>query len=429
MSTKKFNNLKNATGTIIKRAREEKKMSKKDLSKELELCGVYINRDELLLIEKNQLLVKDFELIAISKILDIDLNNLKKLFKCIPVRGIMLTMGGDVYMTIKTKENPKILNDFLMYLYIIKGYSQNTISTYNFNILHFLKFLLQYWDIPIKTKDVTIFILINVKESDIAAYLVYLNYLKDNSPSTRKNKIESLRSFYKWIFSSFPTNTNMKENPMLSLPGIQQQIRLPKYLNLKDAYKIQNIFNISNSRFYIRDNLIITLFLQTGMRLSELVNININNINFDKKSITIIGKNNKERIIYLNDLCMKKLKEYINLRKNKTKIININEALFLNKNGQRLQQHGVEYICKKAFKLAGLEEYNYTTHSLRHTVATQLYINDIDLLVIKEILGHSSITTTEIYTHVHNLKVKEAVEKNPLSNFGLILEEGKGVAV
>lgn len=102
--------------------------------------------------------------------------------------------------------------------------------------------------------------------------------------------------------------------------------------------------------------------------------------------------------------------------------------LFLNKNGQRLQQHGVEYICKKAFKLAGLEEYNYTTHSLRHTVAAQLYMNNVDLLVIKEILGHSSITTTEIYTHVHNIKVKEAVENNPLSNFGLILEEGKGVA-
>lgn len=255
-----------------------------------------------------------------------------------------------------------------------------------------------------------------------------MNYLKDNSPSTRKNKIESLRSFYKWIFSSFPTNTNMKENPMLSLPSIQQQLRLPKYLNLKDAYKIQNIFNISNSRFYIRDNLIITLFLQTGMRLSELVNININNINFDKKSITIIGKNNKERIVYLNDFCIKRLKEYINLRKNKTKIININEALFLNKNGQRLQQHGVEYVCKKAFKLAGLEEYNYTTHSLRHTVATQLYMNDVDLLVIKEILGHSSITTTEIYTHVHKLKVKKAVENNPLSNFGLVLEEERGVA-
>ena len=124
----------------------------------------------------------------------------------------------------------------------------------------------------------------------------------------------------------------------------------------------------------------------------------------------------------------KRLKEYINLRKNKTKIININEALFLNKNGQRLQQHGVEYVCKKAFKLAGLEEYNYTTHSLRHTVATQLYMNDVDLLVIKEILGHSSITTTEIYTHVHKLKVKKAVENNPLSNFGLVLEEERGVA-
>ena len=93
----------------------------------------------------------------------------------------------------------------------------------------------------------------------------------------------------------------------------------------------------------------------------------------------------------------KKLKEYINLRKNKTKIININEALFLNKNGQRLQQHGVEYICKKAFKLAGLEEYNYTTHSLRHTVAAQLYMNNVDLLVIKEILGHSDTAVTMKY--------------------------------
>ena len=101
--------------------------------------------------------------------------------------------------------------------------------------------------------------------------------------------------------------------------------------------------------------------------------------------------------MYLNDFCIKRLKEYINLRKNKTKIININEALFLNKNGQRLQQHGVEYVCKKAFKLAGLEEYNYTTLSLRHTVATQLYMNDVDLLVIKEILGHSDTSITMKY--------------------------------
>lgn len=318
-------------------------------------------------------------------------------------------------MLLNIKENPKILNDFLMYLYSIKSYSKNTISTYNFNILQFLKFLLQYWNIPIKTNQITIFILINVKESDIVAYLVYLNYTRDNSASTRKNKVDALRTFYKWIFNSYPTISN--KNLILFLPKIQQQFRLPKYLSFDKSCKIQNIFNISNSRFHVRDNLIITLFLHTGMRLSELVNINIRDINFSGKTINIIGKGDKERIVYLNNYCIKKIKEYLKIRVKNKKIINIQEALFINKNGQRLQQHGVEYICKKAFKLAGLEDYNYTAHSLRHTAATQLYMNTEDLLIVKEFLGHSNITSTEIYSHIHNSIVKDAVYKHPLANF------------
>ena len=317
-------------------------------------------------------------------------------------------------MTINTKENPKILNDFLTYLYAVKGYSSNTISTYNFYILQFLKFILAYWNMPIKTKDVTVFILINVKESDIMAYLTYLNYTRDNSPSTRKNKVDALRTFYKWIFNSYPTISNKN---LIFLPKIQQQFRLPKYLSFDKSCKIQNIFNISNSRFHVRDNLIITLFLHTGMRLSELVNINIRDIDFNKKTINIIGKGDKERIVYLNNYCVKKIKEYLKTRMKNNKIINIQEALFINKNGQRLQQHGVEYICKKAFKLAGLADYNYTAHSLRHTAATQLYMNTEDLLIVKGFLGHSSITSTEIYSHIHNSIVKNAVDKNPLANF------------
>lgn len=331
-------------------------------------------------------------------------------------------------MLLNIKENPKILNDFLMYLYSIKSYSKNTISTYNFNILQFLKFLLQYWNIPIKTNQITIFILINVKESDIVAYLVYLNYTRDNSASTRKNKVDALRSFYKWIFNSFPTNSN--KNPILNLPKIQQQTRLPKYLSLDKAYKIQNIFNISNSRFHVRDNLIIALFLHTGMRLSELVNTNICNIDFTNKTINVIGKNNKERTVYLNNFCIKRIKEYLKLRRNKTNILNYKDALFVNKSGQRLKQNGVEYICKKAFRLAGLEDYNYTPHSLRHTAATHLYMNTENLLVVKDFLGHSSVTSTEIYSHIHDTIIKDAVNKNPLSTFSpKNLEEGKGVSI
>lgn len=311
--------------------------------------------------------------------------------------------------------NPEILNDYLLYLYSIKNYSRQTILLYNNNIIYFFKFLLKYWDIPISIKDITIFLLINVKENDIIAYMSYLNYFRNNSPKTRKNKIDSLRSFYKYIFDIFPNN--IKKNPTLNLPNIQQNFRLPKYLNLENAFRIKNIFNSSNSNFPTRDNLIVTLFLNTGMRLSELVNLNIGDINWEKETIRIMGKGSKERILYLNTNCLKKINEYINIRFKNSDKIKINEPLFVNKYGNRFGKQGIENICKKAFKLADLSDYNYTTHSLRHTVATQLYMNNVDINVIKEILGHSSIVSTEIYSHVHDIKIKEAVEKNPLANF------------
>lgn len=332
-------------------------------------------------------------------------------------------------MIFNTKENPKILNDFLMFLYTVRGYSKNTITTYNFNILHFLKFLLQCWEMPITTKDITIFILINVKEKDIVEYLSYLNYSLNNSPKTRQSKIDAIRSFYKWLFNTFPICSNRK-NPVEVLPKVQQNFRLPKYLSLENARKIQNIFNISNSRNHIRDNLIITMFLSTGIRLSELVNININEIDFKNKSLKIIGKGEKERVIFFNDACLCKIKNYLNIRFKNTNIVKIDEPLFINKNGQRLMQHGVENICKKAFKLAGLEDYNYTTHSLRHTVATHIYSRTEDIVALKTLLGHSNISSTEIYTQVYNSKVKEAVNKNPLNTiFSENIEEGRGEAV
>ena len=315
-------------------------------------------------------------------------------------------------MEVNTNECPKILKDFLNYLASIKNYSYHTIKNYYLDLMIFFKFIKEYQDIAVEVKDFNIFILSNVKEKDIIAFLIYLNYHKDNTSQTRQRRLSSIRTFYKWLFINYPPfNTN--ENPTKYIPNIEPVIRLPKYLNLEQAKKIQEIFNINNSKFPLRDNMIVTMFIHTGMRLSELINININDVDFYSKSIRIVGKNNKERKVFLNRVVIKKLEIYLNWRNYNS----VNEPLFLNKNKQRIGVDAVENICKKGFKLIGLGEYNYTTHTLRHTIATIIYKHTRDIFLLKEFLGHSCIEATEIYTHVDNIKVKEAVEKNPLSNY------------
>ena len=208
---------------------------------------------------------------------------------------------------------------------------------------------------------------------------------------------------------------NAKENPMKRSIQVQPVFRLPKYLKLEDAKKIQNIFNKSNSRYYIRDNTIISLFLCTGIRLSELSNIKIKDIDFSNKNIPIIGKGNKERMVYLTDKIIKKLKKYLDTRQ----IIDLNENLFVNNKNTKLSNKSIGNICLKAFKLAGLENKGYSAHTLRHTVATYIYKTTKDIKIVQEILGHESINKTQIYTHIDNLDLKKAVDSNPLNEFQL----------
>ena len=315
-------------------------------------------------------------------------------------------------MEVSTNECPKILKDFLDYLASIKNYSLHTIKNYYLDLMMFFNFIKEYMNIAVEIKEFNIFILANVKEKDIIAFLVYLNFNKDNTAQTRQRRLSSIRTFYKWLFINYPP-FNTKKNLTKYIPNIEPVTRLPKYLNLEQAKKIQEVFNISNSRFPLRDNMIVTMFLHTGMRLSELINIDICDVDFYSKSIRIVGKNNKERKVFLNKVVMKKLEIYLNWRN----YTNINEPLFLNKNKQRIGVNGVENICKKAFELLGLGEYNYTTHTLRHTIATIIYKHTKDIFLLEKFLGHSCIEATEIYTHVDNIKIKEAVEKNPLSNY------------
>lgn len=319
------------------------------------------------------------------------------------------------------KENPKVLNDFLNYLIVFKNYSKGTVEGYNTDLIIFFNFLIKYLNLKIKIKDMSVFILSTIKESDIIAFLVYLNYNRDNSFKTRQRKLSSIKSFYKWLFSHFPI-FNSKENPTKNIPHIEITERTPKHLRLNDALKIQHIFNISNSRNPARDNTIITLFLNCGLRLSELTGINLKDIDFNNTTLNVIGKGNKERTVYLNKSCLTAIKNYIEVRPKegiKNDANASNEPLFKDNRNKRITIFNIEKICKKAFMLAGLKEYKYTTHSLRHTSATYLYESTKNILIVKEFLGHSSITSTQIYSHINNENIKNAINNNPLNSFKL----------
>lgn len=315
------------------------------------------------------------------------------------------------------EKNPQILNNFLNYLLGIKNYSLKTIKAYNSSLYMFFEFIISYMHLKINVKNINSLILLQVNESHIIAFLVYCNFTRNNTPNTRKSKLAAIRKFYKWFLTTIPGGYT-RENPTKNMPNIEGIRRLPKFLKLEQAKKIQEIFTLENSRMPIRNNALISTFLSTGARVSELINANVEDVNFNNNTITVIGKGNKERILYINEKSRNSLKRYLEQRYRTKKIFNLNEPLFLNKNGRRLGIDGVEDICSKAFELIGLGDCNYTSHTLRHTAATMMYwYVTQDILLLKEFLGHKYITSTEIYTHIYNKKLKEAIDKHPLNNY------------
>lgn len=312
---------------------------------------------------------------------------------------------------------PKILEKYLNYLIAVKGCSSNTIKAFRSDLMQFFNFIKFYKEIPVLAQDINVFILLQINESDIIAFSTYLNYNRDNSPYTRQRKISSLRSFYKWLFASFSVSNN-KKNPTLGLTYIKKVEKFPKHLTLDQAKKILKAFNLSNTRFPERNNAIISLFLSTGIRLSELIGINLGDVNLEDKTIVVFGKNSKERIVYFNNDCRKFLIAYINTRHLSEGNIRLDSPLFLNKFKNRVGVDAIQNICKKAYKLIDVQDFGYTTHTLRHTSATIMYTYvKNDILLIKEFLGHSSISSTQIYTHLSNNDIREAVERNPLNNY------------
>lgn len=236
----------------------------------------------------------------------------------------------------------------------------------------------------------------------------YVTRKRDNSPNARARKVASLKSFFNYLTTKAKL---LSYNPAGELESPKLMKRLPKYLNVEESKKL---LNTVEGDFKERDFCILTLFLNCGMRLSELVNINMNKIKDD--TLTVIGKGDKERTIYLNSACLKAIDAYLKVRP--AEGVKDKNALFLSKRKQRISNKTVQYIVKKYIKSAGLDPERYSTHKLRHTAATLMYKHGgVDIRALQEILGHESISTTEIYTHIDKEQLKKAVESNPLSDF------------
>ena len=331
---------------------------------------------------------------------------------------------------INRDENPVFLNDFLDYSATILNKSPNTMKEYNYDINHFLRFIKYKFKMApmddevglsnIVISDMDISTIAKIQLEDIHAFLGYMKETFHSKPATLARKVSSIRVFFHYMCNKTKKISN---NPAIDLETPKLGKRLPKYLTLDQSRELLKAAAMppegthGNHDNSTRNFAIITLFLNCGMRLSELVNINIKDIDFSENKLNVIGKGDKERTIYLNKACINAINSYLSVRP-KTGIKKGSEdAMFLSERLERISNRTVQHIVKQELLKAGLDTKKYSVHKLSHTAATLMYkYGNVDIRALQELLGHESISTTEIYTHVDNEQIRNAVEDNPLAN-------------
>lgn len=313
---------------------------------------------------------------------------------------------------------PSYMKEFLSYMQNIKNRSLNTIREYYYDLRDVFRFLKLYKSetkikdiIPevINQTDISDLDIEFLRKIDLQDLYEYLNFISNerlDKSTTRARKVSAIKSFFN--FMTFKQKA-LDKNPTVELETPKLSKRLPKYLTLDES---KALLHSIEGKYEKRDTCIITLFLNCGLRLSELVSINMKDIK--NNVLTVIGKGDKERSVYLNNACQKAITEYIAVR---PKDVKDHEALFISERGSRIGRRTVEMMVKKYITLAGLDPKKYSPHKLRHTAATLMHkYGNVDIRSLQQILGHESISTTEIYTHIDSEQVKEALESNPLSN-------------
>ncbi len=313
-------------------------------------------------------------------------------------------------------EAPKILMDFLSYIQTIKGKSLKTVDEYYVDLRTFFRYIKYSKKLvpenivfeEILIDDIDIELIKTITLTDLYEYLNYLLVERNNNAATRSRKISSLKSFFNYLTNKVGL---LAVNPTIELEMPKRKSSLPKFLTLEQSIEL---LNCVNGPYKERDYCILTLFLNCGMRLSELVNINLSDIKSDN-TLKLTGKGNKERIVYLNDACLRAIEQYMKVRpKNNLKDKN---ALFISKFNKRISPKTVQFIVKRCFERINLEGQGYSVHKLRHTAATLMYQHGaVDIRILKDILGHANLGTTEIYTHTSNKQLQKAISSNPLSS-------------
>lgn len=319
---------------------------------------------------------------------------------------------------------PQVVRDFLVYHETIKGQSQRTIFEYYLDLRMFLRFVkLMRSDMPIHTrlddipiKNIDLDFIRNITTSDIYDFLSYLANDRTPdpdaavpeygiSPTARARKLSTLKSFYKYLTVR---TKQLEENPVAEMEYPKLRKSLPKYLNLEQSSALLQAVSGQNEK---RDYAILMLFLNCGIRRSELVGLNLTDVYEDR--IRVVGKGNKERIVYFGSACRKAIDAYM-IERNK-KVLSDNRALFGSRDGNRISVTAVHRLVKKALLQAGLDSTQFSAHKLRHTAATMMLSGGVDVKTVQEVLGHENLNTTQIYTHIENTELKIAAEANPLS--------------
>lgn len=313
-------------------------------------------------------------------------------------------------------EAPPIIREFLGYIGTIKGKSPKTVSEYYLDLRTFFRYIkMKRGLIPenqdfkdIKISDVDMDLIKTINLTQVFEYMNYLSTERGNGAATRSRKVSSLRSFFRYLTDK---TGKLSKNPVQELETPKLKKALPKYLTLEQCLELLSKVGGKTPE---RDYCILTLFLNCGMRLSELVGLDLNDIHLTSATMKITGKGNKERMVYLNDACIDSIKRYMTVRPKEGLIDR--QALFISGQRKRISPKTVQYLVKKYLAKIDLGGPGYSVHKLRHTAATLMYQQGhVDIRILKDILGHENLGTTEIYTHVSNEQMAEAAKANPLA--------------
>ncbi len=318
---------------------------------------------------------------------------------------------------------PPLVAEYARYKSVIQGCSPKTVEEYLFDLRTFFRYLRAKRDgidpasdafVEIDIRDVDLEEIRAVTTEQILEFLMYASDVRANLWSAKARKLSALKGFFKYLTTKARL---LEKNPAIDIEAPKPKKTLPKYLSLDESLTLLNtVAADTESKTRERDYAIITLFLNCGMRVAELCGINMADVDSQLRSMRVVGKGNKERIIYLNDACRDALTAYLPLREPEGQTAKPSPALFLSGRHQRISIKTVQWMVKKYLTLAGFDHKHYSVHKLRHTAATLMYQSgQVDVRVLKDILGHEQLNTTQIYTHISDAQMEAAMEENPLS--------------